>query len=91
MIINTKTTIVAMAIILAAGHFGLRFVRAFALSIAEENHGTNLEMDNQTERLRLKREQEADAALASAVAKVAPLLPNKASQNAQEAAPLQTV
>ena len=40
-------------------------------------------MDTEDDRLRLKRERDADAAVASAMAKVAPLLPPKVSKKAQ--------
>ena len=58
-------------------------MRDFDLSIARENHDANLAMDTEDDRLRLKRERDADAAVASAMTKVAPLLPPKVSKKAQ--------
>mmetsp|Transcript_24272 Transcript_24272/g.24704 ORF Transcript_24272/g.24704 Transcript_24272/m.24704 type:complete len:95 (-) Transcript_24272:499-783(-) len=83
MIINAQTVVITVVIITVASYFGLRVVRDFALSIARENHDANLAMDTEDDRLRLKRERDADAAVASAVAKVAPLLPPKVSEKAQ--------
>ena len=74
MIIDAKTVIVTLLIIAIAFVAGLRFVRSFALSIAQENLDANMAMDQETEERRLKKERDADAAAASAFAKVEPLL-----------------
>jgi hypothetical protein len=77
MIINTHTIIITLVAIAAAAYLGLRAIRAFALSIAQENHDAVLAMDAKDDKDRRRRERDADAALATATAKVAPLLPPK--------------
>jgi hypothetical protein len=74
MIIDAKTVIITLVFILVAFFIGLRMVRAFALSIAQENHDANIALDQAEEEKRLKLERNADVAAASAFAKVEPLL-----------------
>ena len=74
MIIDAKSVVLTLLIVVIAFYGGLRFVRAFALSIAQENHNANLEMDQHEQELQRKREKAADQAAASAFAKVEPLL-----------------
>ena len=74
MIIDAKAIIITLVIIVVAFFAGLRMVRAFALSIAQENHDANKALDVAEEEKRLKLERNADAAAASAFAKVEPLL-----------------
>lgn len=74
MIIDAKTVIISLVIIVIAFFAGLRMVRAFALSIAQENHDANTALDQAEEERRLKQERNADTAAASAFAKVEPLL-----------------
>jgi uncharacterized protein YpmB len=74
MIIDAKTVIITLVIIVIAFFAGLRMVRAFALSIAQENHDANTALDQAEEEKRLKQERHADTAAASAFAKVEPLL-----------------
>lgn len=74
MIIDAKTIIITLLMVAIAGYFGLKFIRAFALQIARENHGAILAMDAEEEEQRRKRERAADAAEASAYAKVKPIL-----------------
>eukprot|EP00586_Coscinodiscus_wailesii_P010169 CAMPEP_0172494048 /NCGR_PEP_ID=MMETSP1066-20121228/37136_1 /TAXON_ID=671091 /ORGANISM="Coscinodiscus wailesii, Strain CCMP2513" /LENGTH=91 /DNA_ID=CAMNT_0013264673 /DNA_START=115 /DNA_END=390 /DNA_ORIENTATION=+ len=79
MIINAQFVVIVSIIISAAFVVGLKLIRSFALSIAQENHDANVAMDNAEESLRQKRERDADAAAASAFARVEPLLPVSAS------------
>ena len=74
MIIDAKTVIITLLIIIVAFFIGLRMVRAFALSIAQENYDANAALDEAAEEKRMKLERNADAAAASAFAKVEPLL-----------------
>jgi hypothetical protein len=74
MIIDAKTFILTLIVVLIAFYGGLRIVRKFALSIAQENHNANRAMDQQEEEQRAKREKMADAAAASAFEKVQPML-----------------
>ena len=74
MIIDAKTVIITLIIIVVAFFAGLRMVRAFALSIAQENYDANKALDQAEEEKRLKLERNADTAAASAFAKVEPLL-----------------
>lgn len=66
---------------LHSGYLGLKFVRAFALQIARENHDAIAAMDQADEELRIKRERAADAAAASAFAKVKPILTTTTTTN----------
>jgi cytoskeletal protein RodZ len=75
MIINAGTILLTLLLIVVAAYVGLKFVRAFALQIARENHDALLEMDRHEEAQRLKRQQrDADSAAESAFAKVRPIL-----------------
>ena len=74
MIIDAKSIIVTLIVVLGAGIYGLKFVRKFALQIAQENHDAVAAMDQQEEQQRLKKERAADAAAAAAFAKVEPIL-----------------
>uniref|UniRef100_A0A7S4MVV3 Uncharacterized protein n=1 Tax=Odontella aurita TaxID=265563 RepID=A0A7S4MVV3_9STRA len=75
MIIDTKTVVVTLVIVAIALYGGLQIVRQFALTIAQENLDANMAIDAADEAKRLKKERDADAAAASAFAKVEPLLP----------------
>jgi hypothetical protein len=81
MIIDAKTIIITLLIVMVALYVGLKAVRSFALQIAQENLDANVAMDQEAQEKRLKKERDADAAAASAFAKVEPLLtiPEKAS------------
>lgn len=74
MIIDGKTIILTLIVVSIAFYLGIRLVRAFALSIAQENHATIAAMDQEEQEQRAKREKQADAAAATAYAKVEPLL-----------------
>lgn len=74
MIIDAKTIILTLILVSIAFYFGLKFIRAFALSIAQQQHDANVAMDQEEQEQRVKREKQADAAAASAYAKVEPLL-----------------
>lgn len=75
MIIDAKTVAITLVIVAVAGYFGLQFIRQLTLSIAQENHDANLEMDMTEEAKRSKRQRDADAAASVAFEKVEPLLP----------------
>ena len=95
MIIDTKTVILTLIIITIAFYGGLILVRKFALSIAQENHDANRAADLAEENRRAKREKMADAAAASAFAKVEPLLTvtkeEKAAEKTKPAAEVDTI
>ena len=74
MIIDAKMIIFTLIIIVVGFFAGLRMVRAFALSIAQENYDANKAIDQAEEEKKLKLERNADTAAASAFAKVEPLL-----------------
>lgn len=74
MIIDSKTIALSLIVMAVAFGFGLRFIRAFALQIAQDNHDALLAMDQKEEERRVKRERDADVAAASAFAKVQPIL-----------------
>lgn len=74
MIIEAKSIMITLMIVLAAGVYGLKFIRQFALQIAQENHDAVVAMDQEEEQQRLKKEKAADAAAAAAFAKVEPIL-----------------
>lgn len=74
MIIDAKSVIFTLIVVLVAGYFGLKFIRKFALQIAEENHQAIRSMDAEEDEARQKKERQADAAAASAFAKVQPIL-----------------
>lgn len=89
MIINAKTIVFTLAIVTIAMIWGLKFIRKFALQIAQENHDAVAAMDQQDEQQRLKKERSADAAAAAAFAKVEPLLTvPKAAAKSQSASTL---
>jgi len=77
MIIDTKTVIITLIIIAFAAYVGLHMIRSFALTIAQENHAANLQMDTEEETLRLKRLREADDLARAAFTKVEPLVKEK--------------
>lgn len=70
MIINFLSILTTLLLIAIASYLGLKFVRKFALQIAQENHDAIAALDQQDEEQRLKKERDADAAAASAFAKV---------------------
>jgi hypothetical protein len=74
MIIDAKSILITLMVVSAAGIYGLKFIRKFALQIAQENHDAVAAMDQQEEQQRLKKERAADAAAAAAFAKVEPIL-----------------
>mmetsp|Transcript_6084 Transcript_6084/g.10616 ORF Transcript_6084/g.10616 Transcript_6084/m.10616 type:complete len:98 (+) Transcript_6084:191-484(+) len=74
MIIDAKTVIVTLIIVAVAFVAGLRLVRSFALSIAQENLDANTAMDLKIEEQRQREERDADTAAKAAFAKVKPLL-----------------
>jgi hypothetical protein len=74
MIIDAKTVIITLIVVSIAFYGGLRLVRAFALSIAQENHDATRAMDQAEQKQRAKREKMADTAAASGFAKVEPML-----------------
>lgn len=74
MIIDAKTIILTLIVVTIAFYGGLKFIRAFALTIAQENHDANVAMDQEEQDHRIKREKQADVAAATAYAKVKPLL-----------------
>jgi len=80
MIINSKSIAITLIIVCVAFSYGLKFIRQFALQIAQENHDAVAAMDQEEEQQRLKKERAADAAAAAAFAKVEPIL--KASPTA---------
>jgi hypothetical protein len=86
MIIDAKTVILTLIVVLIAFYGGLRLVRAFALSIAQDNHDANRAMDQAEQELRAKREKMADVAAASAFAKVEPMLTIPKEENVAESA-----
>jgi hypothetical protein len=63
-----------LLVVTIALYFGLKFVRSFALQIAQENHEALLAQDEAADTKRQKKERAADAAAASAFAKVQPIL-----------------
>jgi hypothetical protein len=74
MIIDAKSIIITLLIVGLALTWGLKFIRNFALQIAQENHDAVVAMDQEEEQQRLKKERVADAAASAAFAKVEPLL-----------------
>jgi uncharacterized ion transporter superfamily protein YfcC len=81
MIIDAKTVVITLVIVICAGVYGLKFVREFALQIAQENHDAVVAMDQKEEQQRMKKERAADAAAAAAFAKVEPILKISNDQN----------
>jgi len=74
MIIDGKSICVTLIIVSAALFYGLKFIRKFALQIAQENHDAVAAMDSEEEKKRLKKERAADQAADAAFAKVDPIL-----------------
>lgn len=74
MIIDAKTIIITLLVVVVAFVWGTKMIRQFALQIAQENHDAVSAMDQHEEQQRLKKERAADAAAATAFAKVEPLL-----------------
>jgi hypothetical protein len=74
MIIDAKTIVITLFVVVIALVWGLKFIRRFALQIAQENHDAVFAMDQQEETKRLKKERAADLAAATAFAKVEPML-----------------
>lgn len=77
MIIDAKTIVFTLIFICIAGYIGLRLIRSFALTIAQENHAANLALDTANEIQRSKRLKEADEMVASAFSNVEPLVTDK--------------
>ena len=74
MIIDAKSIIVTLIVVVVAFVWGLKFIRRFALQIAQENHDAVMAMEQEDEKQRLKKERVADAAASAAFAKVEPIL-----------------
>lgn len=74
MIIDAKSIVVTLLIVAVGFVYGLKFIREFALQIAQENHDAVTAMDQEEEKQRLKKEKAADAAADTAFANVAPML-----------------
>ena len=74
MIIDAKAILLTLFVVTIGCYFGLKFVRAFALRIARENHDAIAAMDQADEEKRRKQERAAEAAEESAYAKVQPIL-----------------
>lgn len=74
MIMDAIKIIITLIVLSMAFYGGLVLVRAFALSIAQENQYANFAMDQAEQKQRAKREWLADAAAASGFAKVEPML-----------------
>jgi hypothetical protein len=68
----------------SAFYIGLRTIRQVALQIAQENHDAIAAMDSAAEALQKKREANADAAAASAYAKVQPILATSSSSSIEQ-------
>lgn len=77
MIIDAKTIIITIIFIFMGGYIGLRLIRSFALTIAQENHAANVALDTADEVQRSKRLREADEMVASAFSNVEPLVTEK--------------
>ena len=80
MINDAKSVIVTLIIVAVASVWGLKFVRQFALQIAQENHDAMTAMEQEEEQRRLKKERAADAAANAAFAQVEPILNISAGQ-----------
>ena len=79
MIIDAKSIIITLVLVVVAFWWGLKFIRQFALQIAQENHDAVAAMDQKEEQDRLKKERAADAAATAAFSKVEHTLPQQAS------------
>jgi len=75
MIIDAKSIILTLIVVFLAFTQGIKFIRKFALQIAQENHDAITAMDQAEEQLARKRERDADAAASAAFAKVESALP----------------
>jgi cytoskeletal protein RodZ len=71
---DAKTISITLIVVVIAFVWGLKFIRQFALQIAQENHDAVAAMEQQEEQQRLKKERAADEATAVVFAKVEPLL-----------------
>jgi hypothetical protein len=74
MIIDKKTIVITLVVVLIAFKWGIQIIRKFALQIAQENHDAVAAMDEKEEKQRLKKERAADTAASVAFAKVEPIL-----------------
>jgi len=74
MIIDAKSIVITLIIVAAAFIYGVKFIRKFALEIAQENHDAVKAMDEEEEQQRLKKERAVDAAADAAFAQVEPIL-----------------
>jgi hypothetical protein len=75
MIIDAKTVTLTLIVVSIAFYGGVRLVRAFALSIAQENHDANRAIDQAEQKQQAKRAKMADAAAAaSGFTKVEPMV-----------------
>lgn len=81
MIIDAKSIILTLIVVCLACYGGLKFVRKFALQIAQENHEAIRAMDEEAEQ-RQKKEKAAEDATDSAFAKVKPLLTQEKDRDA---------
>jgi hypothetical protein len=75
MIIEAKSVIITLIVVVIALTQGIKIIRKFALQIAQENHDAITVMDQAEEQKARKREREADAAASAAFAKVESALP----------------
>jgi hypothetical protein len=90
MIIDAKSIIITLLVVATAGVYGLKFIRKFALQIAQENHDAVVAMEQEEEHQRLKKERAADAAAAVAFAKVEPILKVSQERNKKSGLPSST-
>ena len=79
MIIDAKSIILTLIVVAVAFIWGIKFIRKFALQIAQENHAAVAAMDQEDEQDRRKKERAADAAASAAFAKVGNTVPNVAA------------
>lgn len=86
MIIDAKSIIITLIVVVVAFTWGVKLIRKFALQIAQENHDAIAAMDQKEEQERLKKERVADAAASAAFAKVENALPKIAVKAPSEAA-----
>ena len=75
MIIDAKSIVITLIVIVVACMWGIKLVRRFALQIAQENHDAVVAMDQAEEQERLKKERAADAAASAAFLRVENVLP----------------
>ena len=74
MIIDAKSIILTLFLVSLGCYGGLKFVRQFALQIAQENHDAIKAMDAEEDEHRQKRERAANAEVEKSFAKVKPIL-----------------